>query len=102
MDFRPRRGALEALAQSAEVRRALDKEAIGVRDRARRSAASISPRLTDGIVAEPASDGPDGPEARVGYDRHHEGFVLFFHEVGTVNHPARPHLRPAVRGRSAR
>lgn len=99
--FRFRRGGLDALLQSAEVMAALDKEAEGVRDRARRGARPVSRRLVDAIVATPAEVGPDGPEARIGYDKDQPGFVLWWHEVGTVNHRATPHLRPAIRGRSA-
>lgn len=66
-----------------------------VRDEARRNAASITSK-TSAIVTESGSDSV-GPFVDVGYSRHHPGFFLWWHEVGTRRHGARPHLRPALR-----
>lgn len=101
MTFRLRRGALNDVARLPVVMAALDREAEAARDRARRTARNISTDLVDAIVATPAEVGPTGPEAKIGYDKDKPGFVLWWHEVGTINHPATPHLRPAIRGRSA-
>lgn len=66
-----------------------------VRDEARRNARSITAK-TAAIVTESGSDAV-GPFVDVGYLRHHPGFFLWWWEVGTRNHGARPHLRPALR-----
>lgn len=95
--------ALNIQISDAAVRRVIDHEMakdyiadLGeqVRDRARVNARGISDK-TDAIVSVPGEDA-DGVYARIGYDKHHPGFVLWWHEVGTVNHPPRPHLRPAL------
>lgn len=66
-----------------------------VRDRARQKASVISDK-TDAIVSVPGED-VTSVYADIGYDKHHPGFFLWWWEVGTVNHRAIPHLRPALR-----
>lgn len=94
-DFEFDRAALAELARSESVRRLLDREALAIRGRARANAADISSELADAIDVE-SGDDADGPFADIGYRRDRPGFVLWWHEVGTVNYPATPHLRPAV------
>lgn len=100
MDIRFRRGALDDVVASRRGLDGLNEAAEGVQDRARRAARAVSSDLVDAIVATPAEVGPTGPEAKIGYDKSKPGFVLWWHEVGNRNHPATPHLRPAIRGRS--
>lgn len=76
-----------------EVLRATGGE---IRDRARRNAAPISQRLADSIETSDVERDAEGPYIDVGYDKTKPGWVLWFHEVGTSHHPARPHLRPAL------
>lgn len=68
-----------------------------VRDRARDNARAVSDRLADALWSEPGRD-TDGAFVDVGYNRTRPGWVLWFHEVGTIRHPATPHLRPALTG----
>lgn len=89
--------ALRELERSAEMHQLADKVAKEVRDRARRNARVISPRLSDAIIAAPSEEDSDGVYADVGYDKNAPGFVLWWHEVGTKNYPATPHLRPALK-----
>lgn len=98
MDFRMIPGALERLERSAETREVIEEAAKVVRDRARQNARPIAPDRVDGIVAESGQD-EKGVYADVGYDKTHPGFVLWWHEVGTSQHPASPHLRPALNRR---
>lgn len=86
--------ALESLVRTDGVAM-LNEIGRRVRDEARRNAASIT-RKTAAIVTENGADAL-GPFVDVGYARHHPGFFLWWHEVGTRNHGARPHLRPALR-----
>ena len=90
------RRALDDLSRGPLVAQALRVAGDRVRDQARRNAAPISQRLADAIwTDEPAEDG-ESAYVDVGYNRERPGWVLWFHEVGTINHPARPHLRPAL------
>jgi HK97 gp10 family phage protein len=89
------RRALAALANGPEAQRALREAAIVIRDRARATASTFSTN-SDAIEVETGTDG-GGIYADIGYLKHHPGFYLWWQEVGTVNHPPRPHLRPAVR-----
>jgi hypothetical protein len=72
-----------------------------VRDEARRNVdpsleGKRAPDAANAIVAIPGEDGTS-PYVDVGYDKHHPGFYLWWHEVGTEDNAPRPHLRPAVR-----
>lgn len=98
-EIRFRRGAIESLMRDRKVARELEDTAEKVRDVARRGASRISATRPSAIVATDVLYEGSGPEVRVGYEKTHPGFVLFFHEVGTSDHPATPHLRPAIRGR---
>jgi len=66
-----------------------------VRDKARQNVGSFS-RDEEAIVSTKVERDSEGPYVDVGYDRHHPGFVLWWHEVGTSVFPPRPHLRPAA------
>jgi hypothetical protein len=87
--------AVAGLAHGQDAARYIAKLGQDVRDRARLTAASISNK-TDAIISVPGED-VTSVYADVGYDKHHPGFFLWWWEVGTVNHPPRPHLRPAFR-----
>lgn len=97
-DFRLRPGALDSFMRTSEPRRRIGEIGLRVRDRARVNATPIS-HNADAIIAVPGEDA-QGVFVDVGYDKTHPGFVLWWHEVGTRNHPARPHLRPALSPRS--
>jgi nucleotidyltransferase/DNA polymerase involved in DNA repair len=73
----------------------LDEVGTRVRDRARRNARSIDPDDVDAIATDKGIDA-EGHYVDVGYDKHHRGFPLWWHEVGTSQFPPRPHLRPAA------
>ena len=89
--------ALDRLARDAEMRRVLEDAAVKVRDEARSNAASVDAGRASAIVADEPTEDAESAYVDVGYEKGDPGFVLWFHEVGTVNHPARPHLRPALR-----
>jgi len=73
----------------------LDEVATKVRDRARQSAKAIDPDDVEAIATDHGRDS-EGNWADVGYDKHHPGFPLWWHEVGTSKFPPTPHLRPAA------
>lgn len=93
--------ALAALIRGEEMQRYMGRVGREVRDRARANAKSVVPPTsgtgtpTDAIIAVTGTD-DEGAYVDVGYSKHHPGFYLWWWEVGTVNHPARPHLRPAA------
>ncbi|MBP2323354.1 hypothetical protein JOF56_003739 [Kibdelosporangium banguiense] len=111
--------ALAEIMRSDEAVRFMGTVGRQVRDRARANAKSVVPppgsepagkvrrdaqgRFVkgtddpiDAIIAVPGKD-EDSAHVDVGYSKHHPGFYLWWWEVGTQNHPARPHLRPALR-----
>lgn len=88
--------ALDDLLEDGLAEEILDEAATTIRDRARRSAGVISTDRARGIVTETGRD-PEGAYADVGYAKNHPGYVLFWHEVGTSQYAATPHLRAAVR-----
>lgn len=88
--------AIRDLERSPEAAEVVELAAERIRDKARTNARSIAPERTDGIVATPADEDATGVYADVGYDKTLPGFVLWWHEVGTRDYPARPHLRPAA------
>lgn len=96
VDLRLDRRAIESLNRTSEARAELQRQATEIRGRARQNAAAIDPTLASAIETDSGVD-EDGAWADIGYDEHNPGFVLWWHEVGTVDFPARPHLRPAVR-----
>lgn len=88
--------ALEDFLRGPVMREVLIATGNEIRDRARRNAATIDDRLVDAIsTGDPETDA-EGVYIDVGYDKTKPGWVLWFHEVGTVDEPARPHLRPAL------
>lgn len=93
-DFSFRPGSLQDIEIEVEplVKLAADR----VAERAQKNARSISPALSDAIVADGPNVDEEGVYADVGYDRHAPGFVLWWHEVGTSRYGASPHLRPAA------
>lgn len=94
--FDPDHKAIAALAHSPQATPLVEHIGTEIRDRARHNASPISPRLIDAIVSDVGED-EESVYTRIGYDKDHEGFVLWFHEVGTEHHKATPHLRPALR-----
>lgn len=89
-------GALDRLARSAEVADMLEEAGEHIAKRARSNASVIAgPDRTEAIQHEMGDD-DEGVFVDVGYKKHHKGFVLWWHEVGTTLKPATPHLRPAV------
>lgn len=86
--------ALAEFMLGDEAKRFVNSIGREVRDRARTNAAPISDK-TDAIISVPGQD-DEGLYVDVGYSTHHPGFYLWWWEVGTVNHPPRPHLRPAI------
>lgn len=99
MSFRLDHAALRRIVDHSPESRALfGKVARDIRDRARVNAESVSSK-TDAIATELGVDDV-GIYADIGYKRNHPGFFLWWHEVGTRNHPPTPHLRPAVRPNS--
>lgn len=93
------RSALVALAASGEVQKDLSDRAIKIRNEARSTASSISSDLSGAIEVEAGGDAK-GKFADIGYLKSAPGFVLWWHEVGTVQYPATPHLRPALKAGS--
>ncbi|MDT8915759.1 hypothetical protein [Amycolatopsis sp. PS_44_ISF1] len=98
--FRLHAQALDELLRHTQTRQFLDAVGMEIRDRARANARSAVPSSTDGdaitaIVSVPGED-DEGVYVDVGYAKHHPGFYLWWWEVGTQNHAARPHLRPAL------
>lgn len=91
------RRALDQLYRGPLVEQALRVAGDDVRDGARANAQPISASLADAIWTDEPTEDAEGPYIDVGYNKQRPGWVLWFHEVGTINHPARPHLRPAVR-----
>jgi hypothetical protein len=99
MGFKLNQAALDRILASNEVKIALEKEGKRVQSKARRLARPIVPqhvKATEAIIVTDPVLGPDGWESKLGYDKNHEGWFLWFHEVGTINHGPTPHLRPAV------
>lgn len=90
------RRALDELVRRGDVRDEVARVGLQVRNRARRNASGISRSLSEAIEVETGTD-EKGAYADVGYLKSAPGFVLWWHEVGTVNYPATPHLRPALR-----
>ncbi len=88
--------ALDALLAGADGRRYFKKAADTVRDRARSNARLIQPGHETAIVSQVDVDS-QGVYADIGYDKNNPGFVLWWAEVGTINQPAQPHLRPALK-----
>ncbi len=87
---------LRRLVEGPSGRRMIRSYAVDVRERAREKAGEIDGQLAFAIVeAAPVVDA-DGMHIDVGYDRTKPGFVLWWHEVGTRDYPATPHLRPAL------
>lgn len=86
--------ALQALLAGTGGRRVLGLVGSRVRDEARKSAPFR--KYAGAITTELGADSI-GPFVDVGYAKSHPGFVLWWWEVGTRNHGARPHLRPALR-----
>jgi hypothetical protein len=70
-----------------------------IRDRSRQNAKRIDPDDVNAIVSTPVERDDEGHYVDVGYDKHHPGFVLWWHEVGTSQFPPNPHLRPAASGK---
>ncbi|WP_394620949.1 hypothetical protein JNUCC0626_18200 [Lentzea sp. JNUCC 0626] len=64
------------------------------RDSSGRFKASVADP-SEAIISVPGEDS-ESLYVDVGYSKHHPGFYLWWWEVGTVNHAARPHLRPAL------
>ncbi len=95
-DFSFRRGALEELAGSMATADMLSDVADSIKDTARVNAQSIDTRLAKAIDTSGPQRDAEGTYVDVGYNENHPGFVLWWHEVGTVDFPAKPHLRPAV------
>jgi len=64
----------------------------------RGAAESLAPRRTgraaEHIVVELQESTPRRAEAFIGYEK--PGFYLLFQELGTLHHPAQPHLVPAL------
>lgn len=88
---------IRRLVEGPAGRRLLREYAVEVRERARAKAGDISPTLPFAIVeAAPAIDPEEGIHVDIGYDKRKPGFVLWWHEVGTQDYPASPHLRPAL------
>jgi len=97
--FQIERGALDQLLASdlGWLRR------VGniVRDEARRNVPENlkgfrAPNADQAIISVVEVD-DEGPHADIGYARHHPGFYLWWHEVGTTDSRPQPHLRPALR-----
>ena len=91
------RMAVDRFLRSAQTQDFIALLGIDVRDRARANAQVITSK-TDAIVSKPGLDA-EGVYTDVGYNKHHPGFFLWWHEVGTVRDAPRPHLRPALRPR---
>lgn len=88
--------AINSLADERDVVAAVEKVGKQVEQRARQNARVISPHLADAITAMPPASDSKGSHVDIGYDKAKPGFALWWHEVGTVNNPATPHLRPAI------
>ncbi len=88
--------ALLDFVNGREGRRMLKSYAVDVRERARVKAGEIDGQLAFAIVESDVVRDADGIHVDVGYDKRKPGFVLFWHEVGTRDYPATPHLRPAL------
>ena len=95
-DVRINENALRRMLEGDDGRRYFKKAADSIRDRARANAAVIQPGHEDAIVSEVNVDSK-GVYADIGYDKTNPGFVLWWAEVGTINQPAQPHLRPALK-----
>lgn len=96
MDVSIDRRALDRMVRTSPAAQAIfTRSAKAIRDQARANATSIDPVRTGALAYEVGED-EQGLFADIGYSKSHPGWVLWFHEVGTVNHPASPHLRPAV------
>lgn len=98
-DFSLDRAALERHVRSD--RTWLQRVGNVVRDEARSNVpadlkGNRAPDAEQAIVAVTGED-TEGAFVDVGYSRHHPGFYLWWHEVGTQDSPPRPHLRPALR-----
>lgn len=99
MAFTINKAAMDSIMSSPQVKTALKQAGKKVQDRARELARPIVPnhsRALNAIVVTEPTLGPDGWESKLGYDKTKDGWFLFYHEVGTINHGPTPHLRPAV------
>lgn len=94
MTVRIDQAALASLVGRSDLIHRVARE---MRDEARETAREITSK-TNAIEVEGGTDAL-GVYADVGYLRHHPGFFLWWHEVGTRNHPPTPHLRPTMRRR---
>lgn len=92
------RGALERMVQGPDGQKLMRLVGEDIRDRARINARVITDK-TGAIISQVGVD-TQSVYVDIGYDKHHPGFFLWWWEVGTKNHPPRPHLRPALRPRS--
>ena len=95
--FRLNERALADLIDGPGGRRVLTAAAEQVRDEARMNAAHISEKRAKAISNAPPERDASGTYVDVGYLRDHPGFVLWWHEVGSSQIPADPHLRPALK-----
>ena len=89
--------AVNRYMRSSEVQDFIALLGIEVRDQARTNARVITSK-TDALVSRPGLD-TEGVYTDVGYNKHHPGFFLWWHEVGTARDAPRPHLRPALKPR---
>ncbi len=88
--------ALLDIVDGPEGRRMLRRYAVEVRERARVKAGEIDGQLAFAIVEADVERDADGIHIDVGYDKRKPGFVLWWHEFGTRDFLATPHLRPAL------
>lgn len=98
-DFEIERGALDRLLRSDLGW--LRKVGNIVRDEARANVPADltgqrAPDAEQAIIAV-ADEDSESPFVDIGYNKRHPGFYLWWHEVGTSDSPAQPHLRPALR-----
>jgi len=93
-DFRFNPGWRNGL--DSDVDDLLEEVGTRVRDNARSNARAIDEDDVEAIETSEVGSDSEGEFIDVGYDRHHPGFVLWWHEVGTSKYPPRPHLRPAA------
>ena len=88
--------ALREIVAGPGGRDVLTTYANKVRDRARANATPISTRLASAIWTDDVGTDKLGTYIDVGYNKAQPGWVLWFHEFGTIKVPAQPHLRPAL------
>lgn len=95
-DVRINEAALRRLIEGDAGRRYFKKAADTIRDRARTNALAVDPTAVGAIESVVEVDS-EGLHADIGYNKNHGGFTLWWAEVGTINQPAQPHLRPALK-----